>query len=115
MDPMLLGETIAASNGESYLGFWQPSGGNDGVAAVETFYVSVAGAFTVQLETKSSDDDDSAATPLGSGVSISATAPQVYKFDVEGARDLVRYRIIYEQETAGVMHFQFTQPLWAPN
>ena len=113
MDMMLLGETLVVS-GEvgNYYGFWMPASGNDGVAAVEVFFNSAANAFKVYLQTKSSDQDDSGATDIGN-VTVSSTSPQVYKFDVTPAKDLVRYRVEALQD--GAMHFQACQPLWAPN
>jgi hypothetical protein len=110
---MLLGETLAGTGAQSYEGFWMPAGGNEGIAAVEVFYVSVASRFTVALETKSSDETDGSTATLAS-VSISSTTPGIFKFDVSGAKDLVRYTVSSEVGAA-VIHFQLCQPLWAPN
>jgi hypothetical protein len=113
MNPMLLGETLSAAGSETYEGFWMPAGGNDGVAAVEVFYVSTASRFTVHLDTKSSDEVDSAAASRGS-VDIDSTTPGIFRFEVTNAKDLVRYRVVSEIGAAAI-HFQFSQPLWAPN
>lgn len=113
MDMLLLGETIRASaSGQNFYGFWMPAGGNDGVAGCEVFYASNASAFTVHLDTKSSDQADSAATSIGS-VSISAASAANYKFDVTNALDLVRYRLV--SSSAATIHLQYAQPLWNPN
>jgi hypothetical protein len=115
MDMSLLGETIYAPaiNQKNY-GFWMPAGGNDGVAGCEVFYNSGGGAFTVYLETKSSDQDDSSAAPIGNvSVSAASAAATTYKFDVNNARDLVRYRI--DSTRNGYIHLQFAQPMWQPN
>lgn len=116
MDMTLLGETISASAAHQFFrGYWMPAGGNDGVAGVEVFQNSTGGAFTVHLESKSSDTDDTGASSIGS-VSISAvttTTPATYKFDVSSAQDLVRY--VVESTKAGIVHMQFAQPLWHPN
>lgn len=116
MDMMLLGETIASdeSGDTDYYGFWMPAGGNDGVAAVEVFLLSTASAFKVYLQTKSSDEaDPGPSSNLIGNVTLSSTTPQLYKFDVNGAKDLVRYRV--EMLDVGSVHLQFSQPLWSPN
>lgn len=115
MDLMLLGETIlASSENGSYNGFWMPAGGNDGVGAAEVFEVEAANAFEVHLDTKSSDEDDSSATSIGSAT-IDSTTPKVFKFDVADAKDLVRYRVKFVGSGTKYVHLQFCQPLWAPN
>lgn len=115
MDMLLLGETILANSGNNTLnGFWMPAGGNNGIGAVETFFVETADEFEVHLDTKSSDEDDSAAASIGN-VAIDSTAPQLFKFDVADAKDLVRYRIKFGGSTTKILHCQFAQPLWTPN
>lgn len=117
MDPMLLGETLSATDAEQYLGFWMPASGNEGIAGIEVFSVSAANAFDVFLDTKSSDEDDSdansGASQIGTVV-VSSTTAQVFRFGVSGAQDLVRYRI-KAKGSAARLHFQFVQPTWAPN
>ena len=113
MDMMLLGETIAASAAsQTHTGFWMPAAGNDGVAGVEVFFQSAANGFTVHLDTKSSDEADSAATSIGS-VTLTSTSPANYKFDVANAKDLVRYRVV--SGATAIAHLQFAQPLWQPD
>ena len=113
MDMMILGETIRAdATGTVCTGFWMPSAGVDGVAGVEVFYSS--GAMKVELQTKSSDEADSAATSIGTGTVAAVTVATMVKFDVTAAKDLVRY--VVTGTTVGVwMHAQFLQPMWAPN
>ena len=114
MDMMLLGETLTSSDsGETSLGFWMPAGGNDGVAGVEVFFQSVPNAAEVYMDTKRSDEADSAATPIGSVV-LTSTTPQTYKFDTTDAKDLVRYRVESLDRNVFI-HIQFAQPLWQPN
>lgn len=117
MDMMLLGETIVSTSTvvqKLYLGPWMPAGGNEGVAGCEVFWNSSTPCFTVHLETKSSDQDDAGAASIGSvAVNIVGATITSYKFDVAGAKDLVRYRV--DNSKAGVMHVQFAQPLWHPN
>lgn len=115
MDMLLLGETILAdSSNPVYSGFWMPAGGNNGVGGVETFTVESAEQFQVHLDTKSSDEGDSAATSIGS-VTIDSTTPKLFKFDVADAKDLVRYRVKFVGSGTKFVHLQFTQPLWAPD
>lgn len=110
MDMLLLGETISApATGQSNYGFWMPSGGNDGVGGAEVFYLSNS-AFTLYLETKSSDQADSSATSIGN---VSLSGAGVFKFDVANALDLVRYKVV--STGLSTIHLQFAQPLWHPN
>lgn len=114
MDPFLLGETLASDRDPmAYFGPWMPAGGNDGVAAIEVFYVSGANLWTVKMETKKSDEDDSAVTGNIGSLTLSTGAAGVFKFDLANAEDLVRYRI--DSLDVASIHFQFCQPLWAPN
>ena len=118
MDTMILGETIAHNDAEeitTYLGFWMPSGGSEGVGACETFLVSTASVFTIRMETKSSDDADPATPVFIGSQTISKTTPDVHKFDLTDAKDLVRYVIECSSEAVEHLHFQLCQPLWAPN
>lgn len=118
MDMMLLGETFSGKTvAQDFYGFWMPAGGNAGVAAVEVFHNSTASAFSWVLETKSSDEPDSAATALGSAVAVTSTGSTVttYQAAVSGAKDLVRYKLRFNGTTAASIHLQFAQPLWQPN
>jgi hypothetical protein len=111
MDMMILGETIRSNvDGTTFLGFWMPARGNDGVGAIETFLVNGTG-FTVKMQTKTSDATDAGAADIGSA-SIGTTLG-ITKFDVTNAKDLVRYVIVGPANQ--YMHFQFLQPQWAPN
>ena len=112
MDMMILGETLQLNSGTTHFGFWMPAGGNDGVASVEVFLLKTANLLTVTMESKPSNTNDGAANAIGSVV-LSSTTPQVYKFDVAGANDLVRYTIT--ASGSAYVHLQFAQPLWQPN
>ncbi|MFN7587404.1 MAG: hypothetical protein ACK501_17170 [Planctomycetota bacterium] len=113
MDINLLGELIVASAGsQTNTGFWMPAGGNSGVAGIEVFLNTDGSAFSVALQTKSSDEPDSSASSIGS-VTITSTGASSYKFDVNNAKDLVRY--VTTSTKAGRVHVQFAQPLWHPN
>ena len=103
-----------------YFGFWMPSPGSNGIGAVEVFYVSASNAFEVVIETKSSDDDDGAVgAPIGN-VTINNTVtipgpPLIFKMEIAGAMDLIRYRVNTIAGTGEYVHLQFCQPLWSPN
>ena len=117
MDMLLLGETITAPGGTAvnYYGFWMPAQGNEGVAGCEVFY-SANQPFTLNMETKSSDQADSSATVIGGvGATLTSGVPGTYKFDVNNAMDLVRYRLTSSAAGAATIHLQFAQPLWQPN
>lgn len=112
MDINLLGELVVASAVQTSTGFWMPAGGNDGVAGLEVFLNTVANAFDVIVQTKSSDQTDASATTIGT-VTVSSTAAASYKFDITNAKDLVRY--VVSATKAGNIHLQLAQPLWHPN
>jgi len=116
MDSMILGETIQLkTSGDSLDGYWMPAGGNDGVGGIEVFYVSKSDAVEIHMDTKKSDETDAAAVSIGSVV-IDGVTPQLYKFEVKNANDLVRYRVKHVgTEDAEFVHLQFSQPLWSPN
>lgn len=114
MDTNLLGETLAIKNGVTYYGFWMPAGGNNGVAAAEVFYSTPANGFKVFLETKSSDEPDTAAMPIGNvTVTAAVSTPTSYQMLVADAKDLVRYAL--QALENGIIHLQYAQPLWQPN
>ncbi len=117
MDMLMLGETLCSDDEgtATYQGFWMSAGGNDGVAAVEVFLVNSADHWTVAFETKTSDATDAGAGTIGSTLVSSAT-PGIFRFDVVGAKDLVRYVVSVDGGSgSGFIHFQLCQPLWAPN
>lgn len=114
MDMNLLGETVAIREGNTYRGFWMQAGGNNGVAAAEVFFSTPANGFKVILETKSSDEPDSAATQIGNvTVTAAVSTATSYQMLVADAKDLVRYAL--EALDDGVIHLQYAQPLWQPN
>ncbi len=108
MDLLLLGEISPADA----TGFWMPAGGNVGTAGAQVFLNTVANSADLFMDTKSSDEDDSAAMVIGN-ITIASTAAQTYTFDVTDAKDLVRYRLA--KNVGGMLHLQFAQPLWQPN
>ena len=114
MDMLMLGETISATtDADESIGFWMPSGGSQGVAGVEVFRASGSSVFTVHMDTKKSDEADTAATSIR--FTSVGEPPGVFKFDVEDAEDLVRYRVASGGDSDRNIHLQFLQPLWAPN
>jgi hypothetical protein len=116
MDMAILGELVMSSAiSQDFTGYWMPAGGNDGVAGCEVFYNSSANSFEVHMETKSSDEEDVAATSIGSvTVATAGSTVSTYKFDVSNSKDLVRYRV--RSLKSGIcMHLQFAQPMWNPN
>jgi hypothetical protein len=114
MDINLLGELISAREAQVIPGFWMPAGGNDGVGGFEVFLNSDASNFSVSMQTKSSDAADPAfgTSEIGS-VTVTSTSPDTYKFDIENAKDLVRY--VVTAVGRGKIHIQLAQPLWHPN
>ena len=105
---------MGGGEGAVHEGFWMPASGNDGVAAIEIFHMSAASAVTVKMETKSSDGTDTSPTPTTIGTQVvTSTTPDVTRFPVEDAQDLVRYTVTVSATSSA--HFQLCQPLWAPN
>jgi len=111
MDSMLLGETLAADEGATFVGNWMPAGGNSGIAAIQLFAASITDKVTLRLDSKSSDEDDAAAVEVGSR-NLTSSAPDIYEFAVTDAKDLVRYVLVL-QDPEHHLHFQFLQPTWA--
>lgn len=113
MDMMLLGETVRSPGAQTNYGFWMPAGGNDGIGGVEVFYCSAA-VFKIEVETKSSDQDDSSSTTVSGSMAPTAGATITsYSTLIANAKDLVRYKVT--ASGAGVVHLQLAQPLWQPN
>jgi len=116
MDMMLLGETVRGTgdaSATSYLGYWMPAGGNNGVGAVEIFLVSSANVVQVEVDTKSSDAVDPGGT-ASTAVTVDSTDPKIYRFPIANAKDMVRYKLTITG-ASDYVHFQFAQPLWLPN
>lgn len=89
--------------------------GRRAVAGCEVFF-SGNQPFTLNMETKSSDQADSSATLIGgAGVTLTSGATGTFKFDVNNAMDLVRYKLTSSAAGAATIHLQFSQPLWQPN
>jgi|Wag4MinimDraft_6_1082665.scaffolds.fasta_scaffold50894_2 hypothetical protein len=116
MDMAILGEQIVASEAAQYFtAFWMPAGGNNGVAGCEVFYNSSASSFDVQIETKSSDQEDINAQVIGSAtITAAGSTVATYKCDVSNAKDLVRY-VLKSLKGNVRVHLQFAQPMWNPN
>ena len=112
----LLQERRNESVGDAvWLSVWMPSSGSSGVAAIELFDIDdKSESVTVQLMTKKSDEADSGESEIGSLDIAGDASAGIYKFPVSEAQYLVRYRV---NPTKGIkrLHFQFIQPLWAPN
>ena len=117
MSLLILGESVvfgtATGFAETHYSPWMPAGGNNGVAGLEIFYLSAANELTVEMETKSSDATDTGVSSIGS-LLLSSTVASIYKFDVNDAQDLVRYKLSNDDESVSI-HFQFVQPFWAAN
>ena len=114
MELSLLGETLMRESSDTtkYYGFWMPRGGDESTFAVHVFDY-VGGSFKVYAQTKDSDVADSAASPLGSEQTISATG--ITRWPASGAKEWVRYVIEPTGASAGHIHFQFLAPQWTPN
>lgn len=114
MENHLIGETIVreATDSTTYTGFWMPR-----LADEATYGVDVVGAtgaiFEIAVQTKNSEDADSAATVLGSFNTMAASG--VTKWTESGAKEWVRYVIKPTGSTAGMAHFQFLAPQWVYN
>ena len=114
MDMMILGETLIGKSAEVFYSYWMPSGGNDAIGAIDVIFMSAASAFDIKMETKNSEQADSAASVVGSQT-ISSTTPGVTKVSVTGAKELVRYVIAAKDGSDQSLHFQLLQPQWVPN
>ena len=114
MELSILGETITRKSSETakYYGFWMPRGGDQATYGVEVIRASSSG-FQVFIQTKNSDQADSAASTLGSAQALSSTG--VTKWTVSGAKEWVRYVIEPTGANTPILQFQFLAPQWATN
>jgi len=116
MDTLLLGETLVAENTVgatiSYPGFWLSSAADELVGAVDVTILSDTTSWALWVETKNSEDADSAATTLGSQ---SITSTGITKVGCVGAKELVRYVIRVSTDDASHIHLQMMWPQWVPN
>lgn len=114
MELSILGETLTRKSSDStnYYGHWMPRDGDQGTFCVEVIRASSSG-FQVLVETKDSDQADSAATTLGSAQALTATG--LTKWTVSGAKEWVRYVIQPTGSNTPILQFQFLAPQWTPN
>lgn len=115
MEPMILGETLTIPAATQYSGFWMPSGGSDGVAAFEVFFVSGT-SLVVGVESKNSEAADPAPLTAVVGFYFGAiTSPGIFNFELVDAKDLVRYALSNTGLSPVTVHIKFARPAWAPN
>ncbi|MCC6786089.1 MAG: hypothetical protein IT457_24815 [Planctomycetes bacterium] len=113
MESSLIGETLArkASDTTNYYAAWLRRGGDEATYAVDVIDLLMAG-FELAIETKDSNQPDSAATTLGT---IALSTKTVIKLTLSGAKELVRHVIRPTGSTATWMHFQILSPQWTTN
>lgn len=121
---MFFGATLFSSSdtGLVYYSPWVPKQGNSATfvcdmiasAAVET------DGFTISVQTKANEEDDSAAVTLGSAQAIDITPDTRTPFerglgiDDAGFKDLVRlkYSLTFNGSGLSFVHFQILEPSW---
>lgn len=116
---MLIGQSVfipsSETDGVVYFGAWGPRHGDAVTALVEIMRASASSGWSLKcwVETKDSEDSDSAATALGSVVISSVTTGSV---NVTGCKELVRLK--FDGSGGGTdrwLHFRTNPFLWQPN
>jgi len=114
---MLIGQTIILPVGPEYTDYygpWMPRGGNAFSATLEVMRESAAGwDFEAKVETKNAEDNDSAASQIGS---LSRTTPCFDTQLISDCLELVRYHFKVRATTSQKwIHFRMNPPIWQPN
>ncbi len=119
---MLIGQSLLAiTSGDTvYYTPWFPRGGNALTVVVEVLRASGATTkFECQVQTKNQEDADSAATSVGTAISVNSSTTQ-YKTTsarrTNGCKELVRYA--YSIRASGSpcwIHMRTNPPIWEPN
>ena len=117
MDPMIIGQIVEKkpSTVTRYEGPWTARRGDRASYAIELIEQSNGGDFRFKVETKNSEDADSAATNLTSDITVGTTAGLV-ETSATGAKEWVRYVIFTVNDgDAGFIAFRTLDPQWAEN
>lgn len=114
---MLIGQSVLAPTGGAvYYTPWMPRQGDAFTVVIEVLRTSGTLTFSCQVQTKNAEDADSAASSLGSAISVTTTAGAVTKANRTGALELVRYALTITGSSAlRWIHFRSNPPIWQPN
>ena len=120
---MLIGQTISALEGENnettVYTPWFPRQGDATTTTVEVIAISDDSKFTVQAQTKDSEEVDSALTDLTPVVAIAdTTSPLIQSARQTAFQELARYKITLEATKTAASgaslycHFRVLAPQW---
>jgi hypothetical protein len=117
---MLIGQSVLApTGGATYYSPWFPRQGDACTVVIETMRASgTLTTFSCQVETKNNEDADSAATNVGSAITIttSTTASATTTAARSGFKELVRYKFTATGSgSTRWIHFRSNPPIWQPN
>ena len=111
---MIIGQTVVAENSTGTVVYtpWFPRQGNDCTSVLDIIAISGDARVDVDMETKNSDQIDSAAGSMGSVSDKTAST----SFSCTNAKELCRYKITVKYYTTGTSivyaHFRMLAPSW---
>lgn len=108
---MLVGQSLRGS-GTTVYSPWFPRGGNQGLFSAEALLADGGGGVTVTVESKNTEDIDSAATAVGASGAISSG---VGTFLGTNLKELVRYKYVLSGGSSAWVHFRVLPPAWISN
>ena len=121
---MILGATLCSnsSTGCTYYSPWFPRQGNGATFVCEVLQTGDLASLEITVETKNTDQDDSAAVAVGAAASISLTAGDRTSFERgnglagTGFKELVRLKYVVKQSASptnlGYVHCRMQNPSW---
>lgn len=110
---MIIGQTLLAG---TYLSPWFPRQGDAAVFSAEVIALGASASLQVGIQTKNSEDVDSAPLPSGTGtlgLTNSMTTTGVGTVAVTGMKELVRF--YYLVGATNWVHFRVLPPSWRNN
>lgn len=114
---MIIGQTLMGSS-SNYFSPWFPRQGDRAVFSAQIVAISSTSTLTVVVETKNTEDTDSAATQPANGT-FSGTAASVISSGaaspVAGLKELVRFKYAVNDAASKFCHFRVLPPSWERN
>jgi hypothetical protein len=114
---MIIGQTLHA--GTTAYSPWFGRGGDVGEFTCEIIDTTANVNVAITIETKNSEDIDSAAVPPSSGATFSAISAGLKKTSALGFKELVRFKYTISFDTGGsivdYVHLRMLYPQWQPN
>jgi len=113
-----IGQFLHADTSTPYYTPWAGRGGNSAVMVLEVIAAALTGggSMSVTVQTKNSENDDSAPDSLGSFTSITASSATPFTFFAQGFKELYRLKVSFVSTGANDwVHFRDLDPSWLWN